>query len=86
MIKYTITSFGTKPDGDYFVRFLLENTENGKERYVQSFVPVSGNEARSESEICTLAFSGDYDKITGVSGVLESIATVVGAEFVPPDM
>tara|TARA_Y100000310_G_scaffold262241_1_gene271863 strand:- start:138 stop:401 length:264 start_codon:yes stop_codon:yes gene_type:complete len=87
MIKYTIREYGVMPDNErYVVGFGLINTENDREAYVQCYVPVEGNDSKSQSEICSLAFSGSFDKVAGVSGALESVPTVIGAEFVPPGM
>tara|TARA_R100000152_G_C6770037_1_gene196068 strand:- start:1179 stop:1442 length:264 start_codon:yes stop_codon:yes gene_type:complete len=87
MIQYTIRDYGVMPDNErYFVGFGLENTANNKEGYVQAYVAIAGNTDKSESQICNLAFSGAYAEITGVSGKLEASATVVGSEFLPPDM
>ena len=87
-IQYKITRYGLlgSPPDEYIVGFLLENTENNKQGYHEAMVPLISGENKTEAEVCNIAFSGAYDKITGVSGKLEKVATVVGAEFIPPDM
>ena len=87
-IKYKITRFelnGDPPD-EYIVGFYMKNEENQKHSYVESMIPFVSGENKTDGEICNIAFSASYDYITGVSGRLESVATVVGAEFLPPGM
>jgi len=87
MIRYIIRQYGVMEDNErYVVGFDLTNTENNRGSYVQCYVPVEGNETKTEAEICQLAFSGSYDTITGYSGKLEVDPTVIGTEFIPPDM
>jgi len=87
-ITYKITRFELRgePAVDYVVGFALKNTTNDKNGYVESIVPLVSGQDKSEAEICNVAFSGNYDKIIRASGLLAETATVIGAEFVPPDM
>ena len=87
MIKYTIKEYGTMQDNErYVVGFGLTNTENDRGTYLQCYVPIEGNETKTEAEVCQMAFTGSYHEITGYSGRLEADPTVIGSEFVPPDM
>ena len=87
MIKYTIKEYGTMPDNErYVVGFGITNTENDRGTYLQCYVPIEGNETKSEAEVCQLAFSSSYDAITSYSGKLEIDPSVIGTEFIPPDM
>tara|TARA_Y100000361_G_C10851976_1_gene184843 strand:- start:40 stop:309 length:270 start_codon:yes stop_codon:yes gene_type:complete len=87
-IKYKITRYdlhGNPPD-EYIVGFALTNTTNNQNGYVESRVPIISGKNKTEAEICNIAFSGSYNEITGASGILVESATVIGAEFVPPNM
>jgi hypothetical protein len=51
--------------------------------YHDAKLPLESGNGKTQSEICNLAFSGAYDRITGISGDLDSVPTVVGAQYIP---
>ena len=73
----------------YSDTFGLHDTGSNKNTNVQCFVAMSGNESKTENEICQLAFSGSFSMISGASGRLVSSDTVApswdatGSMFVP---
>tara|TARA_R100001163_G_C5061580_1_gene198514 strand:- start:1633 stop:1899 length:267 start_codon:yes stop_codon:yes gene_type:complete len=84
-IQYKVVRYelnGNPPD-EYIVGFYMENSDNGKMAYHDAKLPLESGVDKTQSEICNLAFSGAYDRITGISGDLASGPTVVGAQYIP---